>query len=106
MQYDQFQQAVLARDMIDMARDYERDTDVLEYVSRMCFTLFMLFEKDPNHTIDWHGIYRVYDQKYYDLKADGSTTADEASIEKIYTKAIQIIESHSKTEAEGYHGPA
>lgn len=91
----QQQQAILARDMIDMAREYGDDANALEYISSMCFTLYMLFEDDP--TIDWHELFSIYDNKYYSLQQEGMSRVDESSVDKIRCKAIEIIKTHEKT---------
>lgn len=89
----QLQQAILARDIIDMAREYADDADALEYISSMCFTLFRIFEKDS--MIDWHMIFSVYDQKYYQLKKEGTASVDEAPVDNIFQIATDFI-SHTK----------
>ena len=100
MDYNPHQQAILARDIIDMARDYSEDPEVLEYISRMCFTLFMLFEDDPNKAIDWHELFSVYDKKYYDLKIRGESNVDEAVVDRIRRQAVKTIEAAGERDTD------
>jgi hypothetical protein len=81
--------AILARDIIDMAREYSDDTNALECISSMCFSLFMIYEN--NSTIDWHELFSTYDQRYYRLQNNSSSNPETPSIELIRSKAMEII---------------
>lgn len=89
-------QAILIRDMIDMAREYKNDSNILEYISSFCFVLDEIFDecKVKNKDIDWNEIFSYYDQKYYNLSQGDKVKIDEARIDKIYDTAVQIIKKN------------
>lgn len=59
-------QAILARDMINMIRDYSDNADVLEYLESFASSLaYMTDFKGP---IPWSNIAGVCDQRYYSMK--------------------------------------
>ncbi len=60
------QQAILARDMIDMIRDYQDDADVLEYLESFAFSIARLMES--GRAVNWDNIAGICDQRYYSLK--------------------------------------
>lgn len=60
------QQAILARDIIDMIRDYQDDADILEYLESFTSSIARLIES--KRVVNWDNIAGVCDQRYYSLK--------------------------------------
>lgn len=65
-------EAILARDLIDLANDYPTDKHVIESVSDLCFTLMRLFDElgRERTAIGWRKLFDAYDQKYCALQHD------------------------------------
>ncbi len=58
-------QLLIARDIIDMARDYAGDYDVLEYLSNICFNLGQMHDgDDATCPVDWDGLFSILDEAY------------------------------------------
>lgn len=62
----QEQQAILARDMIQMIRKHVDDADILEYLNSFAFSLARGLEDAS--VVSWDDIAGVCDQRYYSLK--------------------------------------
>ena len=60
------QQAILARDMIDMVLKYSNDSDVLSYLESFAVSLMHILGDES--TVDWAGLAGVCDQRYYSIK--------------------------------------
>lgn len=68
------QQAILARDMIDMIRDYQNDPDALEYLDSFAFSLARGLEDDS--VVSWDSIAGVCDQRYYSMRNNNPVPLD------------------------------
>lgn len=64
----QQQQAILARDMIQMIREYQDDAQVLEYLESFSSSIARLVENTD--TVNWDDIASVCDQRYWSLKQE------------------------------------
>lgn len=64
----QEQQAVLARDMIQMIRENADNSDILEYLDSFTFSLARGLE--DTSVVSWDNIAGVCDQRYYSLKVN------------------------------------
>ncbi len=86
-------QAILARDIIDMVREYNNDANVLEYISNFCFQLDLITEEAgiADKNINWNDIFSFYDQKYYNLSQNNKSKIDETVVNKIYDYAVKKI---------------
>ena len=62
----QEQQAILARDMIQMIQQYADNADVLEYLESFAFSLARGLE--DTSVVSWDDIAGVCDQRYYSMK--------------------------------------
>lgn len=62
----QEQQAILARDMIQMIRENEDNHQVLQYLESFAFSLARGLE--DTSVVSWDGIAGICDQRYYFLK--------------------------------------
>jgi hypothetical protein len=83
-------QAILARDIIDMARDNSTNPDILEYIDSICWELFIIFGEEPHKVIEWGTLSSAYDHQYTALRA-GADANDLSDVDAIYSKATQII---------------
>ena len=63
----QYQQAILARDMIQMICENVDNVDILEYLESFAFSLARGLEDAS--VVAWDDIAGVCDQRYYSLKA-------------------------------------
>lgn len=97
MDDSQVHQAILARDIIDMARDNASDADILEYIESLCWELFMVFGEQKQNTIDWNVLHGAYDQRYMALR-EGEKTDELSDVDAIYSKASRIIEEYYKKD--------
>lgn len=61
----QQQEAILARDMIDMIREYKDDANVLEYLGSLSFSVARLV--DSTAVVNWDDISGICDQRYYSI---------------------------------------
>lgn len=59
------QQAILARDMIQMIRENEDNHQVLQYLEGFAFSLARGLE--DTSVVSWDGIAGICDQRYYSL---------------------------------------
>lgn len=59
------QHAILARDIIQMIREYADDANVLEYLESFTSSFVHIFHDD---IVSWSDIAGVCDQRYYSLK--------------------------------------
>lgn len=64
----QEQQAVLARDMIQMIRENADNSDILEHLDSFTFSLARGLE--DTSVVSWDNIAGVCDQRYYSLKVN------------------------------------
>ena len=60
----QYEQAILARDMIQMIREYADNSDVLEYLDSFAFSLARGLE--DSSVVSWDDLASI-DQRYYSL---------------------------------------
>lgn len=89
----QVHQAILARDIIDMARDNADNADILEYIESLCWELFLIFREQQKTAIDWSVLHGAYDQRYIALR-EGRKTEDLSEVNTIYAKATIVIENY------------
>ncbi len=61
-------QAILARDIIDMARDNAANPAILEYVGSLCWELFMIFREQHQKVIERDSLSGAYEQQYTALQ--------------------------------------
>lgn len=59
------QQAILARDMINMIRQYADDADVLEYLESFASSIALILE--DKEVVNWFDIAGICDQRHYSL---------------------------------------
>lgn len=59
------EQAILARDMIGMIREYSDNADVLEYLESFASSIAQIV--DDGKVINWFDLAGICDQRYYSL---------------------------------------
>ena len=79
------QELFIARDIIDMAKDYADDFDALEYLSGFAFSLARLH---GDNIVDWDSIFSILDQAY--SRKDSAVLS---GLTVIYDKVVSHIES-------------
>lgn len=87
-------QAILVRDIIDMAREYKDDANVIEYISNFCFQLGLISEECgvALKNINWCDVFSHYDERYYKLSQKGTSVVDESAVNKVYDYAVSLVE--------------
>ena len=76
----QDQQAILARDMIQMVRDNIDNSDVLEYLESFAFSLARGLE--DTSVVWWDDIAGICDQRYYSLKVNNPVPLNTALLDR------------------------
>ena len=76
----QDQQAILARDMIQMVRDNIDNSDVLEYLESFAFSLARGLE--DTSVVSWDDIAGICDQRYYSLKVNNPVPLNTALLDR------------------------
>lgn len=74
--YKSNQQLILARDIIDMAREYSDDCRVLEYLQDFAFCIARMTDGDKNNIVDWDTIHSVLDQAWHNNDPRAITQLD------------------------------
>lgn len=87
----QLQQAVIAREIIDLYRSLNSNTDVAEYLDVICFAMARLLN-EQEAVIDWDALAATFDT-LAKLEYTGATK----DLNHFYHKAVSIIKNHSKT---------
>jgi hypothetical protein len=85
---------ILARDIIDMIREYKDDQKVLQYLEGICFSLARLFENKTDD-IDWDILEGICDQRYYSLKNGNPIEIDTKTLDNYYNIACSFIEKNA-----------
>lgn len=85
------QQYILARDMIDMIRDYKDDSDVLEYLDSFCFSIARILE--DKSIVSWDDIAGICDQRYYSIRQGNPLPLDDSLLDSIYAKSLNAIDN-------------
>lgn len=78
------QQYILARDTIDMIRGHVDDSNVLEYIDSLCFSVARILE--DKSAVDWDALASICDQRYYSLKTGDPVLLDTAQLDTLYSK--------------------
>ena len=61
----QYEQAILARDMIQMIRENANNSDILEYLDSFAFSLARGLENSS--VVSWDNLASICDQRYYSM---------------------------------------
>ena len=87
----QEQQAILARDMIDMIRDYSDDAGILEYADSLCFSIARILE--DKSVVAWDDISSICDQAWYAMKQGDTVEIDHNKLNALYDKYSKKIDN-------------
>ena len=87
-----YQQAILARDTIDMIREYADNPDVLEYIETFTTSLAQIL--GDNSTVAWLDLAGVCDQRYYSLRQGNPITLNTTVLDAHYTAVLDYIEAN------------
>lgn len=82
--------AVTAREIIDLYYENDADSQIIESLSRICFSLARIFENNNDSKINWDSMFSYFDQKYMSLN-NNSVSPKRETIDKIYTDTEKII---------------
>ena len=85
------QQYILARDMIDMIRDYSDDANLLEYADSLCFSIARILE--DKSVVAWDDISSICDQAWYAMKQGDVVEIDYNELNALYNKYSKKIEN-------------
>lgn len=85
------QQAILARDIIDMIRDNADTPDILECIGGIAFSLARIFEEDS--VVSWNDIANICDQRYYSLQQNNPVKLDVKMLDKYYQLVANYIKN-------------
>lgn len=83
------QQAIIARDLIHMIRQYHDDAGILEYLEGFAFAIARGVE--PDSPIPWDGIASVCDQRYASLNSASPLPLDTETLDECERAVISII---------------
>lgn len=84
--------AVVARELIDLYRDNADSAEIVEYLSRICFSLARIFERKDKHdeVPDWDELFSFFDQKYMAL-AKNTREPDGSKLDAMYERIVSRI---------------
>ena len=83
------QQYILARDTIDMIRDYSDNADILEYADSLCFSIARILE--DKSVVAWFDISSVCDQAWYAMKQGQAVEIDRKTLDALYDEYSKKI---------------
>ena len=85
------QQYILARDTIDMIRDYSNNADILEYADSLCFSIARILE--DKSVVAWDDISGMCDQVWYAMKQGDAVEIDRNKLDALYDEYNKKIEA-------------
>jgi hypothetical protein len=92
--YNQRNQAVMMRDMIDMYRDYSTDSSAIEYLSSFAFNIARIVEENNlvNERLNWDELFSFFDQKYHTINTNPNAASDvnDSKINNLYVAAKNL----------------
>ena len=89
------QQAVVAREVIDLYRDSEGKREIAESLDVLCFAMARLTDCDKVDypSVDWDDLAALFDMIAFSKDSDDDRRAVEKDMDVIYRKALRIIEA-------------
>lgn len=92
-------EAILAREIIDLAADFRDNESVMDSMTEICFTIDRLIDEtgnsDKSH-IPWYDLFSYYDQNHIHLKGHTAEVPSYDDVTQAYDKAEYIIANNSK----------
>ena len=89
------QQAVVAREVIDLYRDSEDKRETAESLDVLCFAMARLTDCDKVDylPVDWDDLATLFDMIAFSKDRDDDRCVVEKDMDVIYRKALRIIEA-------------
>ena len=89
------QQAVVAREVIDLYRDSKNKRETAESLDALCFAMARLTDCDKVDypPVDWDDLAALFDMMAFSKDSDDDRCVVEKDIDVIYRKALRIIEA-------------
>lgn len=89
------QQAVVAREVIDLYRDSEDKREIAESLDVLCFAMARLTDCDKVDypPVDWDDLAALFDMIAFSEDSDDNRRAAEKDMDATYRKALRIIEA-------------
>ena len=89
------QQAVVAREVIDLYLDSEGKREIAESLDVLCFEMARLTDCDKVDypPVDWDDLAALFDMIAFSEDSDDNRRAAEKDMDVMYRKALRIIEA-------------
>lgn len=89
------QQAVVAREVIDLYRDSKNKSETAESLDALCFAMARLTDCDKVDypPVDWDDLAALFDMIAFSKDSDDDRRAVEKDMDVMYRKALRIIEA-------------
>ena len=89
------QQAVVAREVIDLYLDSEGKREIAESLDVLCFAMARLTDCDKVDypPVDWDDLAALFDMIAFSEYSDDNRRAAEKDMDVMYRKALRIIEA-------------
>lgn len=89
------QQAVVAREVIDLYRDSKNKSEAAESLDVLCFAMARLTDCDKVDypPVDWDDLTALFDMIAFSKDSDDNRCVVEKDMDVIYRKALRIIEA-------------
>ena len=89
------QQAIVAREVIDLYRDSEDKREIAEPLDVLCFAMARLTDCDKIDypPIDWNDLAALFDMIAFSKDRDDNRRAVEKDMDAMYRKALRVIEA-------------
>ena len=89
------QQAVVAREVIDLYRDSKNKSEAAESLDVLCFAMVRLTDCDKVDypPVDWDDLAALFDMIAFSKDSDDDRCVVEKDMDVIYRKALRIIEA-------------
>lgn len=89
------QQAVVAREVIDLYRDSKNKSETAESLDVLCFAMARLTDCDKVDypPVDWDDLTALFDMIAFSKDSDDDRCVVEKDMDVIYRKALRIIEA-------------
>lgn len=89
------QQAVVAREVIDLYRDSKNKRETAESLDALCFAMARLTDCDKVDypPIDWDDLAALFDMIAFSKDSDDNRRAVEKDMDVVYRKTLRVIEA-------------
>lgn len=89
------QQAVVAREVIDLYRDSEGKREIAESLDVLCFAMAQLTDCDKVDypPVDWDDLAALFDMIAFSEDSDDNRRAVEKDMDVVYRKTLRVIEA-------------